>query len=420
MKKISLYLVISFFSFSIYAQRVVNESVEINVCFSALHTYVSDLGFYLVAPEQTNTNPGNYGIVQLAPAASNWGDSAAFASWTGIPWSVLGCSNPGDENTVCNSGNNVENFCFTTTLEAGNPELTPCICDMATPLTGTFASVETWENVYGFPIIGTWGISIFDCENIDYGSLTEGTISFSIENELSVVYTLIPPQTIPINDNSCDINSASLLVYSPDFLCNLDITFENQISNETVDFSSDLSFLNEDVPFEPFYSIDSIYISTITPISSTLYQATYQVVQNNTNKSGAINAIYELGEILPETLNLKLYLYWENTFSGAMQTIAINHEITNDSPLFIGKDFNTFTELNIFPNPATNSVTIENNLDHGLIYSIYSSKGKLVKEGFIESTKQTMSLEGFTAGIYYFFVNDINNSNSKTFNIVVE
>ncbi|MBP7464598.1 MAG: T9SS type A sorting domain-containing protein, partial [Bacteroidales bacterium] len=135
------------------------------------------------------------------------------------PWSTLGCNDPTDENTVCNSGNNVSQFCFSThayrggpQLIAGNPEQTPCVCDMLTPLTGTFASVGPWENIYGFDINDEgWSVQIYDCENTDIGSFLHASIHFvnySFCDSTEVLYELADV-SIPINDASCNANLAS-------------------------------------------------------------------------------------------------------------------------------------------------------------------------------------------------------------------
>jgi len=204
---------------------IVDENTYIQVCFWATHTYVSDIGFYLKSPGNQAANPGEVGVVQLCPAASDWGVSASQGSWTGIPWSTLGCSDPNDENAVCNSGNNVSEFCFQThaspgggEMPAGTPALTPCICDMPTPLTGTFASVGPWSTIYGSSAATPgWAVQIYDCENADVGSLTRTTITLVGETDCGAATFQYDSGTInsPINDISCDAASASLYIVPP-------------------------------------------------------------------------------------------------------------------------------------------------------------------------------------------------------------
>ena len=112
----------------------IDEDTYIQVCFWADHTYVSDLGFYLKAPGNTSTEPNNNGVVALLPAASDWGTLGTNQSNLTIPWSVTGCD-PADENSPCNDGNGVDEFCFSTNYWFGGPELqstnpaqVPCVC----------------------------------------------------------------------------------------------------------------------------------------------------------------------------------------------------------------------------------------------------------------------------------------------------
>ncbi|MDD3860408.1 MAG: hypothetical protein PHW83_09440, partial [Bacteroidales bacterium] len=208
---------------------VVDADTYIKVCFWATHTYVSDIGFYLKSPGYQAANPGETGVVQLCPAASDWGPSAAQGSWTGIPWTSLGCSDSSDENTVCNSGNNVgsgtNGFCFQThsapgggVMAAGTPSLTPCVCDLPTPLVGNYASVGPWTTIYGSNAAEPgWAVQIYDCEGADVGALTRATITIVGETDCGTATFTYDSGTInsTINDNSCNASSASIYVVPP-------------------------------------------------------------------------------------------------------------------------------------------------------------------------------------------------------------
>ncbi|MDA3819768.1 MAG: hypothetical protein PF590_04830, partial [Candidatus Delongbacteria bacterium] len=207
----------------------VDEETEILVCFWADHTYVSDIGFYLKAPGHEADEPeypvnsdGNHAVVELLPPVSNWGDNTSTGS-TSIPASALGCSNPDDVNTVCQSGNNIENFCFSSQFDAGNPTLTPCVCDMSVPLANTYASVGPWDAIYGFNAGDDgWAVQIYDCEEFDYGSLNQVLINFTAETECgetSFIYNSGDISGLPsseINDNSCDAATASYFIVPPE------------------------------------------------------------------------------------------------------------------------------------------------------------------------------------------------------------
>lgn len=196
------------------SENVFSENTYAKVCFWGSHTFVSDIGFYLIAPGYLEANPGETGVVQLSPPPSDWGTVAFHNSWTGIPWAALGCSSAIDENTSCNSGNNFEEFCFSThtvpggeIVPAGNPDYTPCICDMATPLAGTFASVGNWEYIYSsLTNSSDWHTKIYDCENIDIGIVQRITLRFETITDYGFSVNEYDTGNIndTINDDSCD------------------------------------------------------------------------------------------------------------------------------------------------------------------------------------------------------------------------
>ncbi|OFX51638.1 MAG: hypothetical protein A2046_09765 [Bacteroidetes bacterium GWA2_30_7] len=214
---------------------IVDSTTTIIVSFTGQHTFVSDLGFYLLAPGygpgQLNASiPGNYGVVELLPCISNWN------SITSLPTTVLGCDSFYQGN--CNSGNDFSNFDFSSTLPASNPNYTACICNLTTPLTGIYASAGPWSTIYGFDAYTQgWGLQIYDMEPIDIGYLTSATVYF-IKGTDTVKY-VIPNGSYPINDGISDYNSASYFQLSQNStLCNLGIANSN-ITNCSSSNSSD-------------------------------------------------------------------------------------------------------------------------------------------------------------------------------------
>lgn len=167
---------------------IVNASTQITVCFTANHTYVSDLGFYLVSP--------GGGTVTLSP-------------------------NPGanGQGAICNGGNNVNGLCFTTNPA---PNFDPCASPA--PYTGTYDSFGpgntpiNWAPIYGSDATqGGWRVQIYDCIGADVGALTNATITFTGMASCgpsTITYNSGNINSV-INDNSCTPQSASLFTVPP-------------------------------------------------------------------------------------------------------------------------------------------------------------------------------------------------------------
>jgi gliding motility-associated-like protein len=179
----------------------ISASTQISVCFSATHTYVSDLAFYLVGPPSCGSP-----TILLSP-------------------------NPGanGQGSVCNSNNNVSNLCFTS---AAAPNFDPCneqccgfLCLNVTSCTSTYSGSYdsygpsstpiNWSSLYGCNAAqGGWAVQIYDCIGADVGSLTNATISFSnltsvCGSPTSLSYTSGAINSA-INDNSCAAGTASI------------------------------------------------------------------------------------------------------------------------------------------------------------------------------------------------------------------
>jgi len=168
---------------------LINASTTITVCFSANHTWVSDLGFYLVGPASCGSP-----TILLSP-------------------------NPGSngQGAVCNSGNNVSNLCFSS---ASTNILN--VCTASVPLTGTYGgygagagTLINWSALNGCNAAqGGWRVQIYDCIGADVGALTNANISFSNLTSVCGSPTSINYSSgainSAINDNSCNPGSASI------------------------------------------------------------------------------------------------------------------------------------------------------------------------------------------------------------------
>lgn len=199
-------------SFSYYnpppPESLITPTTQIQVCFSATHTYVSDLAFYLVGP-----------------------------AGCGSP-TILLSPNPGaiGQNSICNSGNNVSNLCFTTT-----PASNLNVCTASVPLSGNYSSYGpsatpiSWGGLIGCNAAeGGWSVQIYDCIGADVGSLTNSTVTFSNLASLCGSPTSISYSSgainSAINDNSCTAGTASIFQVPVSNLLNTPITINANTS----------------------------------------------------------------------------------------------------------------------------------------------------------------------------------------------
>ncbi len=174
-------------------ESLINASTQITVCFSANHTYVSDLGFYLVGPAACGSP-----TIAVMPHPE-----------------LINASN----NCCCNSGDNLTNLCFTTN-PLGN--INPCTA--AVPLNGAYSGYSSsfgnnvtinWSSLFGCNAAeGGWRVQIYDCIAADVGALTNASITFSNLTSIcgsptSITYSSGAINSI-INDNSCTAASASI------------------------------------------------------------------------------------------------------------------------------------------------------------------------------------------------------------------
>lgn len=171
---------------------LIDASTTITVCFSATHSWISDLGFYLVGPASCGSP-----VVLLSP-------------------------NPGaiGQNNICNSANNVSNLCFTTSAA---PNFNACTA--TGPYSGTYDSYGpsstpiNWSPLYGCDATqGGWAVQIYDCVGGDVGALTNASITISgitICGQPSTISYNSGSINSPISDLSCSPTSASIFTVQP-------------------------------------------------------------------------------------------------------------------------------------------------------------------------------------------------------------
>jgi hypothetical protein len=387
---------------------IVDSTTIIEVCFSASHTFVSDLGFYIIAPGYGHefgqpSGPGLYGTVELLPPVSNWSET------TNLNSNVLGCSD--GVNTNCNSGDDVEDFCFTTELPAQDPASTACVCDLSAPLTGEFASAGPWEKIFGFPIhLGGWSVQIYDCVGADVGALESVKLKFIEENQVTIYDS--GNMYSAINDNSCNYTEASIfalpvlpfvMLYSDSLVNGND--YSNPVDTITVTYAGNCLI-------NPYMNIDSAYIGDYLVESSDFVMVNWVIWQNGS----------------PDTILLE-YAYNEPGVNLTELLIVCNNgskEINQNETAFYFSDYinvvqaqaktdDFINQFEVYPNPARDKIYVKKTIENtgALEIKIYNPLGEVVKVGSLNSEITSIELDNFSSGLYLYEITESNRSVSR-------
>ncbi len=327
----------------------IDATTEITVCFDANHTWVSDLGFYLVGPPSC-----------------------------GSP-NVLLSPNPGaiGQGPVCNSGNNVIDLCFTTESSA-----TLNVCANApSSLSGTYGNYGpgstpiNWSTIYGCDATSAgWSVQIYDCIGLDVGALTSASIQFDGINicnqEQPVSYSTPSGFSSPINDNSCSPGTASIFTVPLQTIEPVNISCGYEWNADPWLFIAD--------------STSSLDITLPAPLVPTVFSLDWMCYDENNNlvspqdgdglgcNGGGNNSvlftpvpwvtpILSGPEFMCENAIGQLYSSFQGTWSGG--------NIDPESGIFSGFAGNNvflFTPDEICVNPATISVYVQ-----GYINNVY-------------------------------------------------
>ncbi len=76
-------------------------------------------------------------------------------------------------------------------------------------------------------------------------------------------------------------------------------------------------------------------------------------------------------------------------------------------------------ELKIYPNPASENITILNSRYPNLSYQFYNVTGEQIGEGSVSSTMNTISLARFAEGVYFLRLTDLDSDSNITKKIIV-
>jgi len=291
-------------------QSIINTNTTIKVCFTGNHTWVSDLGFYLIGPASCGSP-----VITLSP-------------------------NPGSnsQGSICNGGNNFNNLCFT---NAASPNLN--VCSSPTPLTGTYDSYgpTPGTNINFSPLIGCnaaqggWRVQVFDCISSDVGKLTNANITFS--NLTSICGS---PTTITyssgtinsnINDNSCSQATASVYQVPPPTNLTTPITINGTTTiqwtsnpSATIANSTNLNTTTTNVTQQTTFTLTSTFSVGGTNVCVSTAQTTFTptpLTANFTFVNPSCFGLCDGSATATPTSGTLPYIYvW--TPSGSTQTIS--------------------------------------------------------------------------------------------------
>jgi hypothetical protein len=114
--------------------------------------------------------------------------------------------------------------------------------------------------------------------------------------------------------------------------------------------------------------------------------------------------------ITPET---RLSDWLDPIGSGQITTETLQNSLSVPDNEVVGA-------LEIYPNPVSTSVTIMNSRYPNLSFSFFNVLGQRVSGGDLSNTMNTVSVEGFSEGIYFLYLLDKDSNSSITRKIVVD
>ena len=107
------------------------------------------------------------------------------------------------------------------------------------------------------------------------------------------------------------------------------------------------------------------------------------------------------------TLNEVVY-----TESGTYTQILTNaagcdSTITLELTLTVGIEEGTITDVSLYPNPTSESFTIQTSIPLYCAYSVVDAQGKLVFEGVMTGTETQVNISSVARGIYYLRIREL-------------
>lgn len=111
-----------------------------------------------------------------------------------------------------------------------------------------------------------------------------------------------------------------------------------------------------------------------------------------------------------EDKRLKEWLDPLNTGQTQLETIQNILNVT---------EFEITGELKIYPNPASDIITVMNSRYPNLLYSIYNVAGQQLNRGTVSNTMNTISVAQLAEGVYFLKLTDADSDSHITKKIIV-
>ncbi|MCG1035818.1 T9SS type A sorting domain-containing protein [Polaribacter sargassicola] len=126
---------------------------------------------------------------------------------------------------------------------------------------------------------------------------------------------------------------------------------------------------------------------------------------NNFQLNANINKITWTNDLADEGEQTSIVKENLNSFKTDIKSKSISIYTIDESTLSSSKQINENETINIFPNPSKNNyLNIDINdtylYEEDVVFSIADSRGRIVKEGFLEKDKQ-INVNNFSKGVYY-------------------
>jgi hypothetical protein len=107
------------------------------------------------------------------------------------------------------------------------------------------------------------------------------------------------------------------------------------------------------------------------------------------------------------TLNGILYTQ-SGTYTQTLTNAAgCDSTITLELTLTVGIEEGTITDVSLYPNPTSESFTIQTSIPLYCAYSVVDAQGKLVFEGVMTGTETQVNISSVARGIYYLRIREL-------------